>query len=99
MLRIIAAWGSSPALYFRSNRLRPSDVPGRVHTDGQRQRPELGQRTLVEVDERGEALALTTDDGDHQWKPVLGGSDHRARAAADAHPRRQRTRVGARVDL
>jgi hypothetical protein len=26
MLRIIASWGSSPALYLRSNRLTPSAV-------------------------------------------------------------------------
>ena len=141
MLRIIASWGSSPALYFRSNAAdaerrrrsrrscgRPSPAsrrrasrsdppvvelgagrrapaalgpirsrifcqcghscsrasssvaamwPGECTPTGRAGRSELGQRPVVEVDERREAGALAADDGEHQRQSVLRGADHR----------------------
>src|SRR5687768_3734363 len=70
-----------------------------MHADRQRRRSELGQRLVVEIDERTEALALAADDGDHQGESVLSGTDDRARAATDTDPRRQRPRFRTRMHL
>src|SRR6266404_7517712 len=35
---------------------------------------------------------MPTDDGEHQRQAVTGGPDHRLRAAADTHPRREASR-------
>src|SRR6266566_1417849 len=52
----------------------------------------------IEVDERTEAMRLTTNDRDHQREAERPGSNERFRRSADTQPDRERILHGPRVD-
>ena len=75
------------------------DMTRRVHCHRQLGMPELGQRAMVEVDERFEPGRFTADDGQHQRYSVSRRAYHRLRRATDTDPGGQPTLRGFREHL
>src|SRR5690349_993261 len=62
------------------------DEAWRVHPDRMSGRAELRGGTLVEFDVGGEACGVSSNNGEHERKPVARCADDRLRCTADPHP-------------